>query len=278
MGWGVSVFGKVILALISLGLLATLPFTRNPDSARIPAIATLTDLPIESQYAISAAIVRDQSDYHAISRDSAWTAVNRAHDLQVDLNDEGVILRASTLEWKLGLRAWGYGERLIAAASVRPIAQANRIEYVRHDLIEWYVNGPLGLQQGFTLLAPPGERAGEFLALYLALPDQWMPQLESSRTRLTLIAPDGSAQLAYSGLIAFDADNKSLPAWLEIKDSRLVVRVDDRQARYPITVDPFVQQAKLAASDKASGDKLGVYVATSGDTVVVGAYESAPKV
>ncbi len=52
----------------------------------------------------------------------------------------------------------------------------------------------------------------------------------------------------------------------------LLVRVDDAGARYPLTIDPLIEQAKLTASDGAAGDRFGVSVAVSGDTVVVGAH------
>src|SRR6185295_18317578 len=49
-----------------------------------------------------------------------------------------------------------------------------------------------------------------------------------------------------------------------------LVRVEDRGARYPILVDPWVQKAKLTANDGAANDHLGRSVAVSGDVVVVG--------
>jgi hypothetical protein len=38
-----------------------------------------------------------------------------------------------------------------------------------------------------------------------------------------------------------------------------------------VAIDPFIQQAKLTASDGAANDDFGFSVAISGDTVVVGA-------
>jgi cysteine-rich repeat protein len=58
---------------------------------------------------------------------------------------------------------------------------------------------------------------------------------------------------------------------MEVRGEELLLRVDDAGARYPIVVDPFVQQAKLTASDGAIFDNFGWSVAVSGDTVVVGA-------
>jgi hypothetical protein len=56
-----------------------------------------------------------------------------------------------------------------------------------------------------------------------------------------------------------------------LRPGELLLRIDDREARYPLRIDPFIQQAKLTASDGASGDQLGGSVAVFGDTVVAGA-------
>jgi hypothetical protein len=39
-------------------------------------------------------------------------------------------------------------------------ARTNRVEYKRGALTEWYINGPPGLEQGFTLAKPPGKANG----------------------------------------------------------------------------------------------------------------------
>jgi nucleoside-specific outer membrane channel protein Tsx len=49
------------------------------------------------------------------------------------------------------------------------------------------------------------------------------------------------------------------------------VQVDDAGARFPVVVDPWVQQAELTASDGAAADDFGKHVAMDGSTVVVGA-------
>ena len=78
--------------------------------------------------------------------------------------------------------------------------------------------------------------------------------------------------LTYSGLVAVDARGEPLPAWLEIGDGSLFVYVDDAGATYPLTIDPWVQTAKLTASDgMGARDSFGGSVAVDGDTVVVGA-------
>ena len=92
---------------------------------------------------------------------------------------------------------------------------------------------------------------------------------------LTLTRPDGSAALGYTGLTAYDATGKSLPASLEMRTEggrqELLIHVNNAGAKGPITIDPFVQEAKLTASDGAANDNFGCSVSISGNTVVVGA-------
>ena len=83
---------------------------------------------------------------------------------------------------------------------------------------------------------------------------------------------DGKAMLRYTGLQARDAAGRELRSWLEVRGKRLLVRVEDMGARYPVAVDPWVQQAELKASDGAADDSFGNSVAVSGSTVVVGAF------
>jgi hypothetical protein len=58
---------------------------------------------------------------------------------------------------------------------------------------------------------------------------------------------------------------------MELRAGRLLLKVDDAGARYPVVVDPWLQLAELTASDGRSYDNLGYSIAVSGSTVVVGA-------
>jgi hypothetical protein len=61
-----------------------------------------------------------------------------------------------------------------------------------------------------------------------------------------------------------------LHSWLALAGDRLLLRVDDRRARYPLRIDPFVQQSELSDKPGASGEEFGEAVAVSGRTLVVG--------
>jgi len=47
----------------------------------------------------------------------------------------------------------------------------------------------------------------------------------------------------------------------------------DGEAEYPLTIDPWLEQQKVTASDGAPGDTFGFSVAISGDTAIIGANE-----
>ena len=81
----------------------------------------------------------------------------------------------------------------------------------------------------------------------------------------------GAPVLDYTGLIVLDADGEELGARFERSAEGLLLSIDERDARYPLTVDPIAQQAYLKASNPDQNDFFGWAVAVSGDTLVVGA-------
>jgi hypothetical protein len=143
------------------------------------------------------------------------------------------------------------------------------VEYVRASATEWYINGPAGLEQGFTINKRPSVAGNEPLTVALAVSGGMAT--ESGENGLALTDLKGTPFLDYSGLTAFDAAGRELRAWQELRDGRLLLKVDDSSALYPVVIDPWIKRAKLTASDGQSGDGLGFSIAVSGDTVVVGA-------
>ncbi len=135
--------------------------------------------------------------------------------------------------------------------------------YTRRALREWWVNGPAGLEQGFQIARPPAGSGA--LTLTIAVP------AGAHLAHGSVLLPGG---LRYTAVHASDADGRALPAWLEVRDGRALVRVDDIGARYPVRIDPIVEQtAELSASDGVADNWLGFSVAISSgaSTIVVGA-------
>jgi len=242
---------------------------RPPARTAVPG--RLASLPVSAQGQISAAIGRDDSRYHAAEVPGGLRVENPTQSLTAEFTVDGVRVQAEPADWRLAFVGYGYSDETPATPGVRPHAAGNRIEYRRGALTEWYVNGPLGLEQGFTVQEPPGKRGAGALTLTFALSGNLAVTAEAGGKNLLLSRSDGAAALRYRGLTAHDARGRELRSWLQVSGQRLWLRVDDRGARYPVTIDPFIEQATLTASDGSAGDRFGV-VAVHGDTVVVGAH------
>jgi len=172
----------------------------------------------------------------------------------------------------LELVGYGFEGATRAVEGKAPIAtEKNRVAYAWDETIEeWFVNDRRGFEHGFTLKRrPSGE--GERLELQLAVRGGLEPR-EAGGKALRFVDGSGVAVIHYAGLKVWDADGVELPARLETTAAgRVRVLVDDREANYPITVDPTAQQAYLKASNTDFFDSFGEAVAVSGNRVLVGA-------
>jgi hypothetical protein len=227
-------------------------------------------LPATAQEQISAVLGRSQRAYQATAKAKGFRIDNPKHALAMEFTAAGVRLRSGTANWGLTLQGYGYGDHLLVGRNVAPRAAANRVEYRRGALTEWYVNGPLGLEQGFNLARSPGKNQGEPLTLSFVLSGDLTASVDPTGRGLTL-KKNGVPTLRYSGLTARDMTGRELRAWMEATAERLWLRVDDTGALYPLVVDPIVQLSTFTASDGKQEDLFGGSVAVSGDTIVVGA-------
>jgi FG-GAP repeat len=154
----------------------------------------------------------------------------------------------------------------------------NRVELDRGGVREWYVNGPLGLEQGFTLQAAPGCEGPKVVTLEVR--GSLVPKVEDDvdgdgkGQAVSFVDAAGVPVLRYTDLHVEDATGKSVSAWMEADQGRLALHVEDDGATYPLVIDPLIwlDQQKLTASDGTGQDYFGKSVAISGDTAIVGAY------
>ncbi len=212
--------------------------------------------------------------------------VNSKRRLNVEFAQSGVAVHVGDPKgagWDLALEGYGRGKSMNFLSSAAPQANANRVEYHRGDLTEWYVNGPVGLEQGFTLVRPPRLAEGHIdqpLTIALTLSGDLTASLDSAGTGLTLKQRDGEAVLRYTGLSAQDAAGERLKCWLELHGNQLLLRINDAGARYPVVVDPFMQVAELSVTGGPGYFGLATAISDDGRVVVVGAcgYDAAAVV
>ncbi len=79
--------------------------------------------------------------------------------------------------------------------------------------------------------------------------------------------------MQYGGLAAQDAAGRALPSEIMLFGNQLLWQIDDRDAVYPLTIDPYIitQTAILNASDKAAGASFGTSVSIYNNMAVIGA-------
>ena len=174
---------------------------------------------------------------------------------------------------QIGLSLVGLGRagQLMRPGAVRIRAHANRIDYVRGSLLEWYANGPLGLEQGLRVAAPPTHGSAPLTIAYRL---SGASNVSLTGTDLTVRSDAGTSLLHYSGLIALDARGRRLPARLELHGSRLLIRVADTGARYPLTVDPLFTssaQPRVFMSPLAKGAAALLLSPSTGPTLSISA-------
>ncbi len=247
---------------------APVPTARGAHMAR----AGLASLPMSAQGVVSAALGADSPAYRVGPSGDGLAANNPAQRLAIGFSRSGVQLSSGALRVGLSLGAVGRGASLASVASAVPTASGNGARYGRAGLGEWYRNGPLGLEQGFTVQSPPAPARAGALTLSLAISGNARAALAADGHSIVL-SHAGGAVLRYGGLAATDARGRSLPSWLELLGGRVLLRVDDRHARYPVRIDPLFQQGpKLTGAGESGAGQLGASAALSadGNTAIVG--------
>ncbi len=245
------VLGGTLAATVAvLGAIAILLDSAPAHPHRVTAAST--QIPAAARGPISAALGAESPGF----RIRQLRAHNASQRLTATFGPGGVTVRGAGGQARFALT--GYGR-------AQPVPAGNRVDYDRRGLTETWTNGPLGLEQSFELRAPT---AGGRLTLSLTLSGDLHPTLASGGGRVVLTGPTGA--LAYGGLEATDARGRTLPSSLEASGDRIEIHVDTRSAAYPVTVDPFVQQAELTPPHGVASNLFGYSIAANANTIVVG--------
>jgi hypothetical protein len=184
----------------------------------------------------------------------AFRADNPAQRMTSIFDGRDFTARSSTKSdapWTLSMRPVrvGRGGETQALSAGEVEAKGGRVEITRAfsatggsqgRLLEWYVNRPSGIEQGFTLPArPAGESGDEPLRLVMDWDGNLVPRLVGGQS-VALAREGGSQVLLYDKLEARDDAGRSLVARLEVEGREVSIVVEDAAARYPVTIDPIL--------------------------------------
>lgn len=276
------VFVAYVTALsLGLALLLANPFApsseRRQSSRPSPGLSSLST---GLQAAVSAAFGAASTAYATSPVRTGFAAGNPAQRLRLRFGAGDVQVHSAHATFGLALDEIGEGHSLRAVGRVAPSSHANRVTYRHPGFTEWFANGPLGLEQGFSIQRAPSRLGGGPLTLVMGLLGGMRASVLAGRRSLALSGA-GGVSLHYGGLMATDASGHQLEAWLQLRGHRLILRVDTQLARYPIEIDPFVQQGdSLTGGGEWGEGEFGASVALSADgsTALIGAPEDDSRV
>jgi hypothetical protein len=218
-------------------------------------------------------------EYEASQNGEGLQAPNRQHNFRIYFETSGIRVRDRTAPESpellgLSLAGIGRGGSLVPVPPGDVIAEGARIEIRRPKLIEWYLNSPKGLEQGFTLLERPKGKGA--LVLELAV-DGARASLRGGRV---IFATSAGRKLAFGKLAVVDANGRELRARFEATNTdRFRIVLEDELAIYPVVVDPLLTETDDAILESSQFDSLlGISVSGAGDVngdgyadVIVGA-------
>lgn len=205
-----------------------------------------------------------EREYHASVQANELQAPNRAQRFRTRFHEDGIELveRDPSAQPLLQLRLtqWGRVDQLRPAEPGVLEANEARVERRSSGLTEWYINRPEGLEHGFDLAFSPPRRG--VLEFHLQS-DRPAHQVHTDLIEFG----SGDDTLRYSTLKVWDASGRILPAQMEVNGAhRVVIRVDDAGAQYPVTIDPLLQRtADIVRNSGQSGAEFGIRIANAGD-------------
>src|SRR3954447_13305654 len=267
--WRVVVVALACAAVVLFGALSrTAPSPRGSGVGGAAALERLQSLPLQAQGVMSSALGSGAASFAARPSGDGYRLAGGG--VAADVGGRGARMRVGDGSLSMVLTGVGRGGRTGAVGRASLSARANRVSLRRAGLREWYAAGPLGIEQGFTVASRPSGGGGS-LTLALRLGGSLHARLAGAQVRF--VTRSGRVAARYGGLVAVDARGRRLPAALALVGGSLRLRVADRGARYPLRIDPFVQQgAKLTGGGEVGAGQFGWSVALSadGDTALIG--------
>lgn len=212
-------------------------------------------------------------DARQFRRQNLQSATTFAPDWSATLKQGGV----ATLHAKhqhapitVRLKSWGRANKLSPLrTTATPHINGTQLHYKHdRDLTEWYHHKPKGLEHGFTIGRAPAGQGHLTMAMHIG----GGTLRRISPTALAVDTPSG-ATMRYDGLKVWDANHQPLPSHMVVatKNTAHLV-VDDRQATYPITIDPtWSMEQKLPRPNFVENDRFGISFDINGNQAIIGA-------
>lgn len=262
----VSVFLFVLLLLILYPEKNTL----RPSIQDLQPVTNYNEIPKLMLPIIAETLGRDNKSYHIVQNGEHLKSNTLSLNVDTEYKKDGITFTKENKSLTMNL--------LGSQAAIPEIVSENKVQYQRGNITEWYVNSPLGVEQGFTVNKSPqnrNENGKVILEIGIDLDNDLQARQSQNHRSINFVnSEQEDTVFSYTGLFAFDSSGKELPSEMKLLDSKIEIAVDDRGAIYPIVVDPFIEVQEIFPSDVNPMDvswQFGGTVSISGNTALVGA-------
>ncbi|MEO7049164.1 MAG: Ig-like domain-containing protein [Ferruginibacter sp.] len=175
-----------------------------------------------------------------------YAAANTANKLRFDVSPDGysvknIAVKNNATAWSLNftLQQIQRGANFWKPENVSPSFLKNKLTYQNENFDMEFINDKDGLRQNFIIKKKQEGTAALSIDMLLG---KNMRYEVREKNKLLCFANDNeqSLKLMYDGLKAWDANGKELYAYMQLGESNILsIKVDDKNAIYPITVDPL---------------------------------------
>lgn len=197
------------------------------------------------------------------ARGASWSATNRARKIRATFAEDRVTVTADDRsQINYSLRRWGRGGALTGVRAAQLKGSSRGVEYVRPGITEWYANTSAGLEQGFTVSRKPEGEGALRIEVGVGAGVAVVTAPDSDRDLLLRDVARGNDAFRVTALYAEDARGKRIPARFETGESSMfAIVVDDRNAEYPLLIDPvtLTGSTSFTGTTSASGFRVAIY-------------------
>ena len=200
----------------------------------------------------------EEMEYNFRSQDASlntYTTANKPNRLVfAGISPFGYKVIGSCKKEKTGLPLASFHVRKIAGMDVSAIPASafvtakNKMSLVfRSPVFDVeYINDKTGMRQNFVVKQKPADN--NTLSVVMEVSSDLTARLEAADR--FVLRNGAKAELIYDGLKVFDATGKILPASMSLNNdgSLLTIKADDRNAVYPVTVDPLNRTPEWSTS------------------------------
>ncbi|MCC6846494.1 MAG: FG-GAP-like repeat-containing protein [Bacteroidetes bacterium] len=209
------------------------------------------------------------SEYHIRYQESAnaYQSPNRAQNLRVTYHKDGFTLTPRTEDngWKTTLRLKSIekgGMPLTADGTPKLKEKDNTLKTEFPAFSIEYVNTSEGMRQNFIVNSRP--EGNSPLAVRLMVESPFASEITDNGNSV-LFRNGTTPVLEYKDLKVWDADGARLDASMQLAHNSITITVDDRNAKYPVTIDPLSTIPNWTAESEQEGAMLGYGVSSAGD-------------